>query len=319
MDLHVNSATFDRENLNVDTNPIVIRKKPSNILSQIQNISLRYLKPPPPPPAGDILIRQESDRVVPAPSPLVIQQGDTSEPITPEPMVYREKPPKSPVKQEDKIVTIPGKIIQKPRKIIIEHIFREVRYEDVPPQLTREQIKKHIQEKIKKESNRPNFELESLSNTEGSTSFTDSDRGSNVYSNGSALLSSNFSSPFSNASASLSSNASQQLITDIAIPIHNSASHTSLPIKNLSTYTPRVNRYSQSRSLRIPIGNQYHQYNDRHSIMTSLSAELVPSRNVITEMDMYDENRIATRFRRVGSLKPHREVSNNLRLLGFAF
>ena len=47
----------ENNNLNVDPDPIVVRKKPAEVLSQIQNISLKFLKPPPPPPAGDILIK----------------------------------------------------------------------------------------------------------------------------------------------------------------------------------------------------------------------------------------------------------------------
>ena len=282
----------------------------------------------------------------------MIRHGDSaSEPLTPEPVVYRERPPRPPAKQEDKIVTIPGKIIQKPRKIIIEHIFREVRYEDVPPQMTREQIRQLVLEKLKKESKRPvNLELDSFEQPEGSSSFEHASAPVIKTQQGSAVVS---NSVVANNSEPVSEQVSPNLMSEIPTsttyasdsftpslsnespsnvqtgPVMAHAthpnphpmpfgSHVSLPIRNLPAYTPRVNRYSQSQSMRIPVGHHFIHFNDRH--ISSLSAEFVPNGEMITEMDMYDENnRLSSRFRRVGSLKPHRDVRNNLRLLGFAF
>jgi hypothetical protein len=58
----LDSATaVPAQNLNVDPNPIVVRKKPIERVQYKQNVSLKLLKPPPPPPAGDIIVQQEPD------------------------------------------------------------------------------------------------------------------------------------------------------------------------------------------------------------------------------------------------------------------
>lgn len=55
----------EEHKLNVDPNPTVIRKKPTERAKYTQNVSLKYLKPPPPPKPGDITIEQEPDVQVP--------------------------------------------------------------------------------------------------------------------------------------------------------------------------------------------------------------------------------------------------------------
>lgn len=49
---------LDQYRLNVDQNPTIIRRKPTEKLQYLQEIAVRYLKPPPPPRGGDIVIRQ---------------------------------------------------------------------------------------------------------------------------------------------------------------------------------------------------------------------------------------------------------------------
>lgn len=49
---------LEQYRLNVDQNPHVIRRKPNEKVSYLQEIAVKYLKPPPPPRAGDIVIRQ---------------------------------------------------------------------------------------------------------------------------------------------------------------------------------------------------------------------------------------------------------------------
>ena len=65
---------LDQYQLNVDPNPEVIRKKPTEKVQYTQQISLKFLKPPPPEQPGDIVIKQEKDvQALPAP-PLLVRQ-----------------------------------------------------------------------------------------------------------------------------------------------------------------------------------------------------------------------------------------------------
>jgi hypothetical protein len=53
------------------------------------------LKPSTPPPHGDLIIKQDSDIIRPAAPPIIIRQNG-QRPITPEPIIIREKPPVKP-------------------------------------------------------------------------------------------------------------------------------------------------------------------------------------------------------------------------------
>jgi len=113
---------IDQHQLNVDPNPVMIRKKPKERVKYSQNISLRLLKPPPPPPAGDITITQEQDVQAPAAPPLHVTQKPPL-PITPGPLIVRERPPKSPIPIEPRNIVIPGKMIAPPpRQVIVERL-----------------------------------------------------------------------------------------------------------------------------------------------------------------------------------------------------
>lgn len=113
---------LDQYRLNVDQNPHVIRRKPSEKVQYLQEIAVRYLKPPPPPRGGDIIIRQApSKQVAPAP-PLIVRQPGPVAP-TPPPLLIREAPPTPPQPLPGKQITIPGKIIPPPaRKVIVERL-----------------------------------------------------------------------------------------------------------------------------------------------------------------------------------------------------
>ena len=109
------------EILNLDPNPIVIKKKSKEKLQYTQKIAVKYLKPPPLPPPGDLIIRQEADRIATPLSPIIIRQRMKTPP-TPPPIILRERPPDAPKPIPQKIITIPGKVIPAKRPIILEKI-----------------------------------------------------------------------------------------------------------------------------------------------------------------------------------------------------
>ena len=361
------AAKFENQKLNIDPNPILINRKPIETLTQIQNVKLQFLKPPPLEPPGDITIIQEPDKYAPDQAPLHVRANEPVEPTEPAPLVVREKPPKPPAVLPDKVVVIPGKIIQKPRKIIIEHVFREVRYENVPPQLTRDEIKKYIKEKLKREkSSGQSGDSASVSNLVLSTS--DASNSAQVSNESESFT--QLSKPITHTSAQFSNNnnVSEYFDTTSNVSFTNSqgnsnrsqtltrANNVSVsmrqpspmrmrmrtpspaplplpppppPMFTSTTYYPgyeppppsfhshlsRQNRFYQtlqpdSRVGLINFANNY----------STLSASFVPNQiqsreGDLTEMNMYEES--LGRFRRIESLRPHREVSNNLRLLGF--
>lgn len=84
----VSPLPLDQYKLNVDRNPLVVRRKPQEKIRYSQKIAVRYLKPPPPPKAGDILVCElPSKQVAPAPA-LVVRQAPPK-PATPPPLVLR--------------------------------------------------------------------------------------------------------------------------------------------------------------------------------------------------------------------------------------
>ena len=112
----------DQHTLNVDPNPILIRKKPAARVQHIQNVSLKFLKPPAPAQPGDITIVQEADVQAPPAAPLHITQKPPL-PLTPAPILVRERPPKPPTPIAPRNIVIPGKVIPPPpRKVIVERL-----------------------------------------------------------------------------------------------------------------------------------------------------------------------------------------------------
>ena len=119
--MNINNANhLADENLNVDPNPIVIRKKPEERLTHVQNVSLKFLKPPQPEQPGDITIIQEPDRQEPPLPPLFIRQMPKPPVENQNPIIYREKPPKVPNHIPEQTITIPGRVVQRPRRVIVE-------------------------------------------------------------------------------------------------------------------------------------------------------------------------------------------------------
>jgi hypothetical protein len=80
------------------------------------------LKPPLPSQPGDITIVQEADVQAPPAPPLHITQKPAL-PLTPAPLIVRERPPKPPAPIAPRNITIPGKVIPPPpRKVIVERL-----------------------------------------------------------------------------------------------------------------------------------------------------------------------------------------------------
>lgn len=113
---------LDKYKLNVDQNPHVVRKKPSEKIHYLQQVAVRYLKPPAPPKGGDIIVKQlPSKQIAPAP-PLIVRQPGPKAP-TPPPLVLREAPPPPPTPLPGKLLTVPGKVIPPPaRKVVVEKL-----------------------------------------------------------------------------------------------------------------------------------------------------------------------------------------------------
>jgi hypothetical protein len=86
-------AKNDNENLNYqldyDHDPIVIRKKAKEKIVQTQYVSLRYLRPPSLPSPGDIIVKEDPEKLATPLPPLVIRRH-FPKPPTPEPLTYRE-------------------------------------------------------------------------------------------------------------------------------------------------------------------------------------------------------------------------------------
>ena len=80
------------------------------------------MRPPTPPTPGEIIIKQEPNKIT-APAPPVIIRQQPPKPVTPEPLVIREAPPKAPPTIGCKYVSIPGRRLPPPpRKVIIERL-----------------------------------------------------------------------------------------------------------------------------------------------------------------------------------------------------
>lgn len=73
---------LDQYRLNVDPNPTVITKKPTEKLRYRQEVHVKYLKPPTPKPS-ELIIVQEPNRQLPPAPPLIIRQAAPRQP-TPE-------------------------------------------------------------------------------------------------------------------------------------------------------------------------------------------------------------------------------------------
>jgi len=110
--------------INTDPNPEIIVKAHEQNLVYNQEILVRYLRPPTPPAPGDIIIKQLKNTQAPPPPPLVIHQvkSQNDSRSAGAPLVFREVPPKPPMRLEPKIINIPKKSQPLPRKIIIERL-----------------------------------------------------------------------------------------------------------------------------------------------------------------------------------------------------
>lgn len=81
--------------INQDTSPLIVKKKPNHNIKYVQEVSIRYLKPPTPPPPGDIIIKEIEAEAFPAAPPLILRQ-QPPRPFTPDPFIIRELPPRPP-------------------------------------------------------------------------------------------------------------------------------------------------------------------------------------------------------------------------------
>jgi hypothetical protein len=83
--------------LNEDPNPEIITKKLLQPVEYTQDVAIKYLKPAPL-AHGDLIIKRENQLLNNLPPPQIIRQIP-HRPVTPEPIVLREKPPVPPTIQ----------------------------------------------------------------------------------------------------------------------------------------------------------------------------------------------------------------------------
>jgi len=106
--------------INEDPNPEVIRKRLDK-LRYTQEVAVRYLQPPAAPRPGDLIIRERHAQIPPAP-PVVLRQ-EACQAKTPEPLVYREQPPRRPAAIPPQTVEVEGAPIPPPaRRVVLEKL-----------------------------------------------------------------------------------------------------------------------------------------------------------------------------------------------------
>jgi hypothetical protein len=113
---------LDQYKFQVDPNPTIIKKKSKERVTLVQNVSLKFLKPPQPEQPGDITIIQEPDVQVPAAPPVTFRLTP-DKPLTPEPLIIRERPPVPPNPIAPRKIIIPGRVLPPPpRQVITERL-----------------------------------------------------------------------------------------------------------------------------------------------------------------------------------------------------
>ena len=114
------AISLNQYEINQDTDPEIIYKKPSQELEYIQELAVRYLKPPTPAPPGDIIIQQEANLAAPPAPPIVIRQAPPPPEEKPT-IIIREAPPPPPPRVPVRTIVIPGKRLPPPpRKVVLE-------------------------------------------------------------------------------------------------------------------------------------------------------------------------------------------------------
>jgi hypothetical protein len=92
---HYKTMPYENIQVNNDANFEVVHKKSGEVVQQLQNVTLKYLKPPPI-QHGDLVIRQESDVQLPPASPVVVKEQPEPA-VARAPIIIREEPPQKPV------------------------------------------------------------------------------------------------------------------------------------------------------------------------------------------------------------------------------
>lgn len=88
------SMPYENVVINNDDNYEIVHKKSGEVVQQMQNVTLKYLKPPPV-QHGELVVRQESDVQLPAAAPVILREQPT--PAAPRAaVIIREEPPQKP-------------------------------------------------------------------------------------------------------------------------------------------------------------------------------------------------------------------------------
>ena len=114
---------LDQYKINLNTaDATVIRKHATHTYDQVQNVSVKYLKPPKAQPPGDLIIRSEPDVQLPPAPPIIIRQ-QAAILRQPPPKLFRERPPRPPVNVPTQTISIPGKTIEPPPRQVIGKVM----------------------------------------------------------------------------------------------------------------------------------------------------------------------------------------------------
>lgn len=110
---------LEQYRINQDANPIIVKKRQS-VSEPVQEISFRYLKPTRLADAGDLILKEDDPVYLPPAPPIILRQISKHN----GPRIIREKPPNPPKPVPVQTITIPGKILEPPkRQIIIERVY----------------------------------------------------------------------------------------------------------------------------------------------------------------------------------------------------
>ncbi len=119
---------LEQYKINQDPNPTIIHKR-RFVSVPVQEIGIRYLKPTRLPDAGDLILK-EDEPVHIAPAPPIILRQHTNTAL--KPRIIREKPPMPPKNVPIQTITIPGKVLDPPkRQVIIERVDASVNPQEI--------------------------------------------------------------------------------------------------------------------------------------------------------------------------------------------
>jgi hypothetical protein len=119
---------LEQYKINQDPNPTIVHKRRSMSVP-VQEIGIRYLKPTRLPDAGDLILKEDEPIHLPHAPPIILRQNTNA---ALKPRIIREKPPMPPKHVPIQTITIPGKVLDPPkRQVIIERVDASVNPQEI--------------------------------------------------------------------------------------------------------------------------------------------------------------------------------------------